>query len=561
MLFRLEQEASLKSLGRMQDELYRWIKGYENALISVYNDSEIMEALTSDHAKDGGMVKGARAVYGLMQSTFEPAQSVSALYLYTMDRRLVGSSRIASTPRYNFPEDIFLDPKANRAEEVASYASSDNRVMLISSVYNPSRQQTLLRFVLKLYTNNVKTKIGFIVCDIDLKAFARIVAKYTYTDHQLVWLQPWGGHAILVYGSPVGVAGAAYQRITTEIQAGTWKDPQLRKVGNQVFLASPQQKYDLTAYSLVPQAFLEESQSVLLRNLVIIALLLVGVVLVSVPLVTRSLTTPLTQIVGRLGQIELGRTDLRLENLKADEIGVLGHGINRMLDRIQDLIAEEYVTELQLRSAEYKALQAQVNPHFLYNTLETMAAIAMTEDGPLVAELCRATSRLFRYSLNMKDPLSTLGEEIEHLRNYLYVMNVRTRGSLEVEIDLPTELLPVRVPRLSLQPLVENSIQHGLKQKRGAKKVRIGAESRGGKVTVAVEDNGVGMDPEPVNRQLRENPFGVTEKNASIGIGNIHARVTQLFGRDFGVRVESRIGEGTTVRIEVPWAESDGRIP
>ena len=550
MIFRLEQEASQKAQGRMQDDLYSWIKGYENSLISIYNQTDLMQSLASG-AAEVGKGRSSPTAYRMMQTAFVPDQYVNALYLYAMDRRLISYSRVASTPRFNFPEDIFQDPVVSRADVVADYVASDNRVMLVTSFYSVSRQKTILRLVLKLYSNNVKTKIGFLVCDIDPKGINRIVEKYVYSDRQLVWLQPPGDDPILVYGDRHEAVGAEYDRVSKAIKAAQWKNPDRMRVGNNVFLATPQQKYALTAFTLVPQELLEESQNLLLRNLLLTALLVVLVAIASVTLVSRSLTIPLTIMMARLGQIQDGQTGLRLEVGRRDEIGVLGQSINEMLDKIQDLIAAEYDVELQLKHAEYKALQAQVNPHFLYNTLDTMAGIAMSESVPLVASLCRAMSQLFRYSLDMKDPLATLGDELAHLKNYLHVMNVRTGNSLSVDIAVDPVLLEVRVPRLSLQPLVENSINHGLKNKRGKKHIRIGAEELGESVRISVEDNGVGMNAAKINLQLEETPLGVTEKNASIGIGNIHARILLFFGKEHGVWIEST-PEGTKVHVTVP---------
>lgn len=558
LIFQLEEEASRKSLGRMQDELYSWLKGYENNLISIYNQGELMRDLARSPATAALRGKNSRAAYTLMQSVFEPAQAVDALYLYTLDHRLVSYSRVASTPRYNFPEDIYRNPQESRADEVSRYVASDDRVMLVTSSYNASRQQTIVRLVLKLYTNNVRTKIGFLVCDIDPKGFLRIVDKYAYSDRQVVWLQPAGDNPVLVSGRHEGRTGAEFDKAVAGIRASTWTQAGAGPIRNHVFLSTPQVKYDLTAYSLVPQELLEESQGVLTRNMAITALLVVLVALLSASLITRSLTTPLTGIVRSLGRIKDGETSLRLEGLKFDEIGVLGRSINDMLDRIQELITLEYDAELQLKHAEYKALQAQVNPHFLYNTLDTMSSIATAQQTPLVASLCQAMSNLFRYSLDMKDPLSTVGEEIRHLKNYLYVMNVRTDHSIEVDIDIERVLLSEKVPRLSLQPLVENSINHGLKNKRGAKKVRIHAQREGEAVKLSVWDNGVGLDVDQVNRLLVASPRIVTQKNASIGLGNIHARIGLLFGPQFGVGAASDPLTGTTVWVTVPKIPSTG---
>lgn len=133
--------------------------------------------------------------------------------------------------------------------------------------------------------------------------------------------------------------------------------------------------------------------------------------------------------------------------MRQDELGVLGSEFNAMLDRIEDLIARQYRAELQMNDAKYKALQMQVNPHFLYNTLDTMSAIAMTRGCPVVSTLCQALSALFRYSLNMDEPLATVSEELRHLKNYLFVMNVRTQNGLHLTLDIPQEALEVRVAK------------------------------------------------------------------------------------------------------------------
>jgi len=347
----------------------------------------------------------------------------------------------------------------------------------------------------------------------------------------------------------------SFDQIVSGIREGLWSQDVDRRIRNAVFLASPQVKYRLTAWSLVPQELLEESQNVLTRNMLVIAFLVVLVALASVFLISRSLTKPLAGIMVSLGRIKDGETDLRLTGLKSDEIGVLGQSINDMLDRIQDLIALEYNAELQLKHAEYKALQAQVNPHFLYNTLDTMGSIATAQHVPTVATMCHAMSNLFRYSLDMKEPLSTIGSEIVHLKNYLYVMNVRTGNSLDVDIEIDPVLLGEQVPRLSLQPLVENSVNHGLKNRRGSKKIRIRGEADGQTLKLSVHDNGVGMDADEINRQLTD-PGSVTEKNGSIGLGNIHARVALLFGSGFGIKVASSSADGTLVTLTVPRVEA-----
>jgi sensor histidine kinase YesM len=560
IVYRQEQEASQKSLENMQDELYTWIKSYENNLIKIYNQTELIRDLSVPLPLDELRRRYDRIAYDMALTVFDPAQNVNALYLYTMDNGLVSYYRSANTPRYNYPEDIYQDPAHDNTDVVTSYVRSESRVMLISSYLNGSRTKDIVRFVLKIYTNNVAKKIGFIVCDVDSGSFARIMEKYMYSDRQLVWLQPMGDRPAVSFGSRDGRDKYFYESIASKKSIATWAPRDASKIGDLVLFQVPQRKYNLTAYSLTPQYLLEESQWVLRRNMLVIALIVVTVAIVSATLLTRSLTTPLSRMVKSLQRIKNGATDVRVTGLKRDEIGSLGQTINEMLDRIQALIAEEYKVTLLLKQAEYKALQAQVNPHFLYNSLETMSSVAASQQCHTVSTLCHALSHIFRYSIDMKDPLSTIQDEIIHIKNYMYIINVRTQNSVELEIRIENELLHERVPRLSLQPLVENSFTHGLTNKRGAKKIVIDGSIQDGSIVLSVSDNGVGMDADEINRQLQIEPAETLDKSSSVGLGNIHARTRLLFGDKYGVTVRSTLGKGSTVTLAVPRT-SEGSVP
>jgi len=552
IIYQQERDASRNSLQRMQDELYGWIKSYENNLIKIYNQTSFSRDLAALLAGSDPSVRNSRAAYTMALTAFDPSQGVNALYIYGMDNHLVSYYRSASTPRYKYPEDIYEDPAADNARIVSAYVQSEDRVMLVSSYHNASRDRDVIRFVLKIYSNNVTKKIGYIVCDVDAGSFLRIIGKYAFSDRQIVWLQPRGDRPALHYCRLEGRQKEYFDVVSARIGENGWSEREGRSIRDSVFFEIPQQKYDLTSYSLTPQYLLEESQKVLTRNMLIIALIVIMVAVISAMLITRSLSTPLTRIVGSLKEIKSGRMDLRLSGLKLDEIGTLGRAINEMLDQIQELMAQQYNAKLLLKQAEYKALQAQVNPHFLYNTLETMSSVAAAQNCHTVSTLCQAMSNIFRYSMDMQDPLSTVGAEIVHLKNYMYVMNVRTQNGIELAIDIDQGLLGEKVPRLSLQPLVENAISHGLVNTRGPKKIGITGTAQNGDMVLSISDNGVGMDAETVNRKLRDEGAESFGQMKSIGLANIHARIRLLFGEAYGVSVQSLSQKGSTVTLRVP---------
>ena len=209
--------------------------------------------------------------------------------------------------------------------------------------------------------------------------------------------------------------------------------------------------------------------------------------------------------------------------------------------------------DLNKRQAQYLALQNQINPHFLYNTLDTMSGIANAQNCPLVSGMCRSLSAIFRYSLNMADELSTMQNEMAHVRNYLYVMDVRNGSAIAYDYQIDSDTLQDQMPRICIQPVVENALSHGLRNvRRKDKKLLIRSEHIDENLVITVSDNGAGMDSESMNRLLEQNDMKRVESGVSIGILNVNARLKNLFGDEYGLHIESTMGEGTTVTITVP---------
>lgn len=560
ILYQRERESSRKSLEGMQDELYMWIKAYENDLIKIYNKTDFIRDLSDESL--GSISPGelrsryGRVAYDMAYTVFEAAQGLSAFYVYDSKDGLVSLYRSAATPRSNYPEDIHQNPSAYNALAVSAYVRSDNRVMLVSSYFNRSRGREVVRLVLKIYAQDVSRKIGYLVCDVDSGSFRRIIAKYVFSEGQVVWLQPSGDRPVLLYGEPEKRQSDYYEAASAAIMASRSPEVSSPSVRDSVFFDIPQEKYNLTAFSITPNRLLESSQRALAKNLLVIALLAVVVAAFGAAAISLSLTGPLTRMSKTLKRIRDGETDLRLDSLKADEVGEVGQAVNEMLDKIEALIADEYAAQLLLHETEFKALQAQVNPHFLYNSLDTMAGLAQAKGCPEVGSLCRALSNVFRYSIDSGEGLSTVRDEIVNVKNYMRVMNARMNGAVAIDIGVDTAILEERVPRLCLQPLVENAIVHGLKEARGEKRLSISGESHGGNFLLTVADNGVGMDEAAIEAALSGGAHEALAGSSSIGLRNIDSRIKLLFGAEFGVGVESGPGSGCRVSLTMPSGSS-----
>jgi len=551
---KLESENSLQN---MQNEIYTFVKGIESNLIEVYTEKDFIKALKEDSVIELRS-EFYRKAYEIGNTKFETDDGVVSLYLYTKQHEIISTYRRAVTPKHNYATDIYENPEEENAGKVLEYVGSDESVMLISSYYNPYRERDILRFVLKLYNNSNRGQvIGYIVCDVDSKVFTSIMEKYHTNNMIYIWLQPYGDRPAVSLGELSGDEEGYYEEMSERVM----NEDTAEEVGfaKQEVFRVRQNKYNLMAYSIMPQSVLEENQKTLTRNLFLIAFLMVAAAAVLTTVVSRSVIRPLDILMGTIQRIKNGETGLRTEIVRKDEIGELGQNFNEMLDQMEELRRKENQATLLLGQAEYKALQAQINPHFLYNTLDTMSSIAEIRDCPEVSMLSHSLSNIFRYSLNMKDPFSTVAKEISHLKNYTYVMDVRMQNHVRYIYDIDEDVLQNQIPRISIQPLVENALNHGLRNKRGEKEIRIRIRKKAGILEICVADNGVGMDAKELNRSLTKNDLQRVEQGNSIGLFNINARIKMLYGEEFGIILESTQGEGTSVYVTLPAgaAEAD----
>lgn len=551
LIYGQAKEESENSLQNMQNEIYDFAKKIESNLIEVYTEEELIERLSENPGIETLRSEFYRKAYDIGTSEFETSDNVVALYLYTMDHEIVSTYRRAVTPKHNYQIDIYDDIEGENARTVMDYVESDDSAMLISSYYNPYRKKDILRFVLKLYHNsNRNDKVGYIVCDIDTKTVTTIMEKYRTDSTVFMWLQPVGDRPALSLGSLSKSEQKYYDETTRKIENGKTVTASDRL--KQELFQVKQNKYNLTAYSMMPKNLLEQNQRNLTANLILIAVCMIIMATILTLLISRNITRSLDILMGTIQRIKNGDTKLRAEISNRDEVGELGKNFNEMLDQMEELKEKEYQAKQLLTQAEYKALQAQINPHFLYNTLDTMSSIAEVKNCPEVSMLSQSLSSLFRYSLNMKEPFSTVAKEIMHLKNYTQVMSIRMHDNIHYVFDVDERSRRDLIPRISLQPLVENAINHGLRNKRGDKEIRIETKVKEDKLHICVADNGVGMDVTEINESLRKNEISLVEQGTSIGLHNINARLKILYGEQYGIYIESKIGEGTQVHMTLP---------
>ena len=230
-----------------------------------------------------------------------------------------------------------------------------------------------------------------------------------------------------------------------------------------------------------------------------------------------------------------------------DEVGKLGREYKEMRREIDELIQQKYESGIAIKDAELKALQAQINPHFLYNTLDLINWEAMERDAPEIGELVQMLARYYKSVLRKGFDTVSLRHEIEHIVTYVKIQNFRFDGRIHLTVEIPEELMDKKMLKLTLQPIVENSISHGISaDEEGEESITVRARVEEEDLIIEVEDDGKGMTKEQL-----ENILKVDENNSHYAVFNIHDRIRLKYGEGYGLRYESTVGKGTIVTIRI----------
>ncbi|WP_138751153.1 sensor histidine kinase [Paenibacillus sinopodophylli] len=294
--------------------------------------------------------------------------------------------------------------------------------------------------------------------------------------------------------------------------------------------------------------------------LLIFAVLFIVILLIAVSF-ARGITEPIERLNAKMKRVQLGHFEYIEEpnerTLAMDEAGQMHRNFRIMVERINELIHENYVKQLTIRDTEFKALQAQINPHFLYNTLESINWSAKLSNQTHISQMVEALGSLLRTSINLKEPLIPMSKELDIINHYVTIQKYRFEERLDFHVDVPEKLMYCSIPKLSLQPLVENAINYGLEQMIDTCMIKIGAYTKDNWLFITVADNGPGMEQSFVAQLLSGQ---VKTKGSGLGLKNIEDRIKLLYGEAYGLSVESDPNGGTCVKLMLPYEMRDSHV-
>lgn len=391
--------------------------------------------------------------------------------------------------------------------------------------------------------------LGIITIDIDLNAYARLCNSLVQKGEESVLLIDSKDR--VMYASDRALIGKPVSSDLLESihSAGV-------KTGDNIVLSKtlsgPLSQWELVKITPEQVLFHDVRQTAYTSILVGIGVGLLGLLMIGI--ISYKITRPIKLLSRKVQSIEAGNMDVHFHDNRQDEIGHLEKHMEEMMNRINLHIEREYKLEIENRNNQLRALKSQVNPHFLFNALQTIGAVALRSNSPKVYQLVTSLSKMMRYSIRA-DQWILVREEIDYIKTYLSLQTERFGNNLNYTINVNEKVFEMTIPSMTLQPLVENFFKHCYEEGFYDAHLHIYGEIRGKTLHLAVENNGSSMTPEEL-RALRRNiytkPYEGSYSKEHIGLKNIHDRLFLNYGGEASLEIDTKQGQGFLVRLAIP---------
>lgn len=352
--------------------------------------------------------------------------------------------------------------------------------------------------------------------------------------------------------------------ISANLVKGGLYDNNIEMLENNIYILTELIQDDIQLYIYYQTRGIDTLKNQLnnkIYQFILIYLILICVVVLilifSSIIISTGITRPLLNLCRITEQISEGDFSVRAPLESTDEIANLSQSVNQMTERLESMVTTIKDDERRMRYTELRLLQEQINPHFLYNTLDTIVWLIEADKNNQAEDMVVSLSSFFRLVLSHGQEFITIADEEKHIRSYLEIQHVRYKDILDYDIEINPELYPYEILKLTLQPLVENALYHGIKYKRAKGKISVKGDKIDEKIVLIVFDDGVGMDAEELSllQQEIQKPCQETEKG--FGLANVNERLRMNFGPEYGITIDSELGKGTKVTVIIPAILSD----
>jgi two-component system sensor histidine kinase YesM len=403
--------------------------------------------------------------------------------------------------------------------------------------------------------NNYTDNIAVLRVDMDMSNIIKILNNANPTDASVSCLINSEGIVVASSG-PSELVGRAASSLIKREHSENGRFEELTVEGEKIMLMSRLiPGTDWSMFTIIPYDNFNRERMRLQTTLLLTIFIIGTLAFLLAFAFSRSITQRIYMLIHRMRAIRQGKVDSAIENTAKDEIGELYDNYNFMMQRISVLIDEQYQLGQQVKSAELKALQAQINPHFLYNTLDMINWMSRMNRNSEISSVVEALANFYKLTLNRGKDIVTVRDEIKHASYYIKIQTLRFNNQITTDFDIDPAVLETPIPKITIQSLVENAIHHGIletEEKRGH--IHISGRLEGKTVVLSVQDDGVGIPPDKMpgfeNAEPKQEASG-----SHYGIRNVNMRIKLMFGEAYGLTFHSELGKGTIVEVRLPYQE------
>ncbi|MGI6776804.1 MAG: cache domain-containing sensor histidine kinase [Acetivibrionales bacterium] len=407
---------------------------------------------------------------------------------------------------------------------------------------------------------NYGNEIGTILIDVNLTNIERICRNVIYSESEQIII--FDGHGNIVFSTVQNVRGSLARQIFDRIrdnEFGSYLEYFLDKEHLVTYTTSNYSSWKVVRF--VPATHLLSALQFIKRLTFAVILLFMVFAAVLLFVISSKITSPVYKLREQMKLVEKGELNASVDVVSNNEIGQLSDSFNRMVRRLRDLVHRVYEVQLQKKEAQLIALQSQINPHFLYNTLDSIHMMAEMNNDFEVSRMVTTLAKLLRYSISSGSDFVKIADELDHVRNYIAIQQIRYENKFKFFSEVNEECKEYSTLKLTFQPLVENCIYHGFKNKKGKGFILLSIEKVNESLLIKIIDNGIGMTEERlahVRGMLGKYDKSLDHK--SIGISNVNNRIKNSFGEKYGIEVYSNQGIGTEVHLLIPAVIKNGEV-
>jgi len=461
---------------------------------------------------------------------------------------------VAATPINNLKKDFHVIDqswfiKANEEIENLHFSTPHVQNLFNDSSFNYHWVISLSRVV--ELTNNGNISRGILLVDMNFSGIEQIFTKINSDDSGYVYLVDSNGE--IIYHPKQNLINSSLFHENNAI-AATYEDGTHEENFEDNLRMVTVRTVGYTGWKIINvtpanEFYMSFNQMRFFTGMIIALTILL--IFFANQFVSYLIGNPIKRLDDSVKDLEYGKLDLNIFIGGSDEIQHLGRTITSVVLQMHRLMDEIVIEQEQKRKSEFDSLQAQINPHFLYNTLDSIVWMVESEQYQEAISMVTALANLFRISLSKGKNIITIREEIEHAQNYLYIQKIRYKNRFQIKINISPEIYECSTIKLIVQPLLENAIYHGVEFMDGDGEITIKGYLKNNDVFIDVIDNGLGMPEESADLILTDDTR-VHKKGSGIGLSNVHQRIQLYFGKEYGLEIESVLDEGTTIHIHLP---------